>query len=63
MTYQQLFTKDIDVKRTCEGISAALGIPVVAGQTLVFLQQMFCCHQMLILSTKDQPQKCLPDWN
>ena len=58
MTYQQLFTKDIDVKRTCEGISAALGIPVVAGQTLVFLQQMFCCHQMS--STKGSMQSlCL----
>ena len=32
---RQLFTKDIDVHRTCEAISATLGIPVVAGKTLL----------------------------
>lgn len=37
---QQLFTKNIDVKRTCEGISAALGIPIVAGQTLLFIDEI-----------------------
>ncbi len=39
-TIRQFFTKDIDVKRTCEGISAALGIPVVAGETLLFLDEI-----------------------
>lgn len=37
---QQLFTKDIDVKRTCEGISASLGIPIIAGETLLFLDEI-----------------------
>lgn len=39
-TIQQLFTKDIDVRRTCEGISATLGIPIVAGETLLFLDEI-----------------------
>ncbi len=39
-TIRQLFTKDIDVKRTCEGISATLGIPVIAGETLLFLDEI-----------------------
>ena len=37
---QQLFTKDIDVRRTCEGISAAIGIPIVAGDTLLFIDEI-----------------------
>lgn len=39
-TIRQLFTKDIDVRRTCEGISATLGIPIVAGETLLFLDEI-----------------------
>ena len=37
---RQLFTKDIDVHRTCEAISATLGIPVVAGKTLLFIDEI-----------------------
>lgn len=37
---RQLFTKDIDVKRTCEGISATMGIPIVPGQTLLFIDEI-----------------------
>lgn len=37
---RQLFTKDIDVKRTCEGISAVTGIPIVAGETLLFIDEI-----------------------
>ena len=39
-TIRQLFTKDIDVRRTCEGISATLGIPIIAGETLLFLDEI-----------------------
>jgi len=39
-TIRQLFTKDIDVRRTCEGISATLGIPIIAGKTLLFLDEI-----------------------
>ena len=37
---QMLFTKDIDVKRTCEGISALTGIPIVPGDTLLFIDEI-----------------------
>lgn len=37
---RQLFTKDIDVKRTCEDISASTGIPIVAGKTLLFIDEI-----------------------
>ena len=37
---RQLFTKDIDVHRTCAAISATLGIPVVAGKTLLFIDEI-----------------------
>lgn len=36
----QLFTKDIDVKRTCEAISASTGIPIVAGEALLFIDEI-----------------------
>ncbi len=39
-TIQQLFTKDIDVRRTCEGISATFGKPIIAGETLLFIDEI-----------------------
>ena len=35
-----LFSKDIDVHRTCEGISATTGIPVIPGETLLFIDEI-----------------------
>ena len=37
---KHLFTKDIDVHRTCEAISATMGIPFVAGETLLFIDEI-----------------------
>lgn len=37
---RQLFTKNIDVFRTCEGISAISGVPIVAGETLLFIDEI-----------------------
>lgn len=37
---RKLFTKDIDVMRTCEGVSAATGIPIVPGETLLFIDEI-----------------------
>ena len=39
-TVRQLFSKDINVRRTCEIISATLGIPVIAGETLLFIDEI-----------------------
>lgn len=39
-TVRQLFSKDINVRRTCEIVSATLGIPVIAGETLLFIDEI-----------------------
>lgn len=36
----QLFPENIDVKRTCEKLSGTLGIPIVAGETLLFIDEI-----------------------
>ncbi len=37
---RQFFTKDIDVFSTCEGISAIMGVPIIAGETLLFIDEI-----------------------
>ncbi len=37
------FTDDIDVKRTCTNLSATTGIPIVAGETLLFIDEIQSC--------------------
>lgn len=37
---RKLFTKNIDVFRTCEGISAIAGVPIIAGETLLFIDEI-----------------------
>ena len=37
---RSLFTRDIDVKSTCEKISAITEIPIVAGDTLLFIDEI-----------------------
>jgi hypothetical protein len=36
----QLFTEDINVKRTCEKLSGTVGIPIVPGDTLLFIDEI-----------------------
>jgi predicted AAA+ superfamily ATPase len=36
----QLFTEDINVKRTCEKLSGTLNIPIVPGETLLFIDEI-----------------------
>lgn len=48
LSIRQLFTKDIDVHRTCEAISATLGIPVVAGKTLLFIDEIQVCQEAIM---------------
>ncbi len=36
----KLFTDDIDVKKTCAALSAMTGIPIVAGETLLFIDEI-----------------------
>ena len=36
----QMFPENIDVKKTCEKLSGTLGIPVVPGETLLFIDEI-----------------------
>ena len=36
----QMFPKNNDVKKTCEKLSGTLGIPIVAGETLLFIDEI-----------------------
>ena len=37
---RKLFTENIDVKRTCEKLSGTLSVPIVAGETLLFIDEI-----------------------
>ena len=34
------FTEDIDVKKTCANLSATMGIPIIPGETLLFIDEI-----------------------
>src|SRR5574344_1225365 len=36
----QLFPENIDVKKTCEKLSGTMGIPMVPGETLLFIDEI-----------------------
>lgn len=36
----QLFTENIDVKKTCEKLSGTLSIPIIPGETLLFIDEI-----------------------
>ena len=38
-----LFPDDIDVKKTCSNLSATLGIPIIPGETLLFIDEIQDC--------------------
>ncbi len=40
---KQLFTEDIDVKKTCANLSAVVGIPIIPGETLLFIDEIQDC--------------------
>lgn len=39
-TLKQLFAEDIDVKRTCDKLSGTLSIPIIPGETLLFIDEI-----------------------
>lgn len=45
---KQLFTENIDVKRTCEKLSATLAIPIVPGETLLFIDEIQVCTNAIM---------------
>lgn len=40
---KSLFAEDIDVKKTCSNLSATLGIPIIPGETLLFIDEIQDC--------------------
>lgn len=47
-TYKQLFTTDLDVHRITSQIAAISGMPVVEGQTLIFLDEIQECTEAIM---------------
>lgn len=45
---QKLFTKDINVKKTCENLSLILNIPIIAGETLLFIDEIQVCQEAVM---------------
>ncbi len=39
-TLRQLFTEDIDVRKTCDKLSGTLSVPIEAGKTLLFIDEI-----------------------
>ena len=40
---RQLFTENIDVKATCDNLSGTLHIPIIPGETLLFIDEIQVC--------------------
>jgi len=47
-TLQQLFPKDIDVKKTCQDLSGTLSIPIIPGETLLFIDEIQICKEAIM---------------
>ena len=45
---QQLFPVNIDVKKTCDKLSGTLAIPIVPGETLVFIDEIQVCREAIM---------------
>lgn len=45
---RQLFPENIDVKKTCEKLSGTLAIPIVPGETLVFIDEIQACREAIM---------------
>lgn len=45
--YQQLFPDDVDVKRSCQLLSIMTGIPIVPGETLLFIDEIQECQNAI----------------
>lgn len=47
-TLRQLFTEDIDVKKTCDKLSGTLSVPIEAGNTLLFIDEIQVCKEAIM---------------
>lgn len=44
----QLFPENIDVKKTCEKLCGALSIPIIPGETLLFIDEIQVCKNAIM---------------
>ena len=45
---KQLFPENIDVKKTCEKLSGVLATPIIAGETLLFIDEIQVCKEAVM---------------
>lgn len=45
---RQVFSGNIDVKKTCEKLSGTLSIPIVPGETLLFIDEIQACKEAIM---------------
>lgn len=45
---RQFFSENIDVKKTCEKLSGTLSIPIVPGETLLFIDEIQVCKEAIM---------------
>ena len=45
---RQLFTENIDVKVTCDNLSGTLHIPIIPGETLLFIDEIQVCKEAIM---------------
>ena len=44
----QLFPENIDVKLTCEKLSGSLSVPIIPGETLLFIDEIQACKEAIM---------------
>lgn len=45
---RQLFTENIDIQKTCQKLSGTLSIPIVPGETLLFIDEIQVCQEAIM---------------
>ena len=45
--FKQIFSENIDVKKTCEKLSGTLSVPIVPGKTLLFIDEIQVCKEAI----------------
>ena len=45
---KQVFSENIDVKKTCEKLSGTLSVPIVPGETLLFIDEIQVCKEAIM---------------
>ena len=55
----QMFSENIDVKKTCEKLSGTLGIPIVPGETLLFIDEIQISKEGRCATSRRTIQNCM----